>query len=129
MPLSGEARALELLPRFVKSRNSGRHPSSRRRGACGGIAVTITVCRCLSGCGGFVLSPCVQVWARGWLVLGMVLSARRAATSSSWLSFCASDRVCGASACAWFSAYAETYGFVGRRSTPLVLARKTFTRL
>ena len=50
LPLSGEVRALELLPEIVKSMNSAHHPSSRRRGACGGIAGTVRVCRCLSGC-------------------------------------------------------------------------------
>ena len=50
LPLSGEVRALELLPEIVRSKNSARHPPSRRRGVCGGIAGTARVCRCLSGC-------------------------------------------------------------------------------
>ena len=48
LPLSGDVRALDLLPEFVKSIKSAGHPSSRRRGACGGLAGTVRVCRCLS---------------------------------------------------------------------------------
>ena len=48
MPLGGEVRALDLLPKFVRSIKSAQHLSSRRRGACAGIAGTVRVCRCLS---------------------------------------------------------------------------------
>ena len=50
LPLSGEVRALQLLPKMLTSMHSAGHPSSRRRGACSGIAGTVRVCLCLSCC-------------------------------------------------------------------------------
>jgi hypothetical protein len=67
LPLTGDVRALELLSKFVNSLHSARHPSSRRRGACGGIAGTVRVCRCLSGCLPWL---CAFAWCAGldsWL--------------------------------------------------------------
>ena len=58
-------------------------------------------------CDGDVCRVGVQVWTCGCLGLGIALSARRAATTSSWLSFCAWARVCGACACDCLSGYAE----------------------
>lgn len=44
VPLSGEVRALDLLPRIARSRESAKHPSSQRRGVCDGLAGTSRVC-------------------------------------------------------------------------------------
>ena len=65
--LSGEVRALELLPEIVKSMNSAHHPSSQRRGACVGIAGTVRVCRCLSCCLRFLRAFACCVGLDSWM--------------------------------------------------------------
>ena len=50
LPLSGQVRALELLPKICESMASAKHPSSRRRGVCDGLAGTTRVCGCLGEC-------------------------------------------------------------------------------
>lgn len=44
IPLSGEVRALDLLPRIARSRESAKRASSQRRGVCDGLAGTTRVC-------------------------------------------------------------------------------------
>ena len=50
LPLSGDVRALDLLPRIARSRESAMHSSSQRRGVCEGLAGTTRVCPWLGAC-------------------------------------------------------------------------------
>ena len=96
--------------------------------ALGSLARFVSVVALAAVLSGFELSLGVQAWTRGCLALGLALSARLAVTTSSWLLFCASGRVCFASACDWVLGMPKTYGLVDTTSMPPALARRTFTR-
>ena len=58
MPLSGDVRALALLPRLLRSIKEAKCPSSQRRGVCEALSGTTRVCLCLRVC---VACVCVCV--------------------------------------------------------------------
>ena len=108
LPLRGEVRALALLPEIVKSMNSSQHPSSRRRGACGGLAGTVRVCLCLSCClrllRAFACCAGLDLWMARFGDGALGVAGCNDQLLALVLCF---PSVCGASACDMFTGYAE----------------------